>query len=68
MTAATPRPGAKPVAPQSAATTEAAARTWTDVEALDLWWRVTRDGWAVPDDLPGRFLRAAGMLTGGPGQ
>lgn len=32
---------------------------WTDAAAMDLWWRVTGDDWPVPNDLPGRFLRAA---------
>ena len=25
--------------------------------AMDLWWRASGDDWAVPDDLPGKFLR-----------
>lgn len=27
--------------------------------AMDLWWTVTGDDWAVPNDLPARFLKAA---------
>lgn len=30
-----------------------------DDAAMDLWWTVTDDDWAVPDCMPGRFLRAA---------
>lgn len=30
-----------------------------EMAAMDLWWRVCGDAWAVPGDLPARFLRAA---------
>ena len=34
-------------------------RAWTDAEAMDLWWKTCEDEWAVPEWLPGKFLRAA---------
>lgn len=32
---------------------------WSNAAAMDLWWRIAGDDWPVPNDLPGRFLRAA---------
>lgn len=33
-------------------------RRFTEAELMDLWWTASDDGWAVPEDLPKKFLAA----------